>query len=202
MSGAPLARQATFGGGTALSAVYLHHRFSEDLDFFLPREASPVEVRALSRTLRQAGFSTEARPQPMRQSLVLVSGRREVGHIDLAHFPYDPIGRPTLWQGLKVDSLLDMAVNKVQAILTRARERDFVDLYFLLNEGPEQDIERLLDLAHAKFDVGASRVTLAEQLLLVEEVVELPRMRRPLSLAALRRALVEQARLLIRKGAE
>jgi hypothetical protein len=72
----------------------------------------------------------------------------------------------------------------------------------LLNEGPEQDIERLLDLAHAKFDVGASRVTLAEQLLLVEEVVELPRMRRPLSLAALRRALVEQARLLIRKGAE
>jgi predicted nucleotidyltransferase component of viral defense system len=202
VSGAPLARQATFGGGTALSAVYLHHRFSEDLDFFLPREASPVEVRALSRALRQAGFSTEARPQPMRQSLVLVSGRREVGHIDLAHFPYDPIGRPTLWQGLRVDSLLDMAVNKVQAILTRARERDFVDLYFLLNEGPEQDIERLLDLARAKFDVGASRITLAEQLLRVEEVVELPRMRRPLSLATLRRALVEQARLLIRKGAE
>jgi predicted nucleotidyltransferase component of viral defense system len=50
VSGAPLAREATFGGGTALSAVYLHHRFSEDLDFFLPRETSPVEVRALSRT--------------------------------------------------------------------------------------------------------------------------------------------------------
>ena len=138
----------------------------------------------------------------MRQSLVLVSGKREVGHIDLAHFPYDPIGRPTLWQGLKVDSLLDMAVNKVQAILTRARERDFVDLYFLLNEGPEQDIERLLDLARAKFDVGVSRITLAEQLLRVDMVAELPRMRRPLSLAALRRALVEQARLLIRRGAE
>ena len=201
MSGAPLAREATFGGGTALSAVYLHHRFSEDLDFFLPREATPVEMRALSRTLRQEGFSAEAHPQPMRHSLVLVSGKREVGHIDLAHFPYAPIGRPTLWQGLKVDSLLDMAVNKVQAILTRARERDFVDLYFLLNEGPEPDIERLLDLARAKFDVGASRITLAEQLLLVDTVAELPQMRRPLSLATLRRALAEQARLLIRKGA-
>jgi hypothetical protein len=76
-----------------------------------------------------------------------------------------------------------------------------VDLYFLLNEGPEPDIERLLDLARAKFDVGASRITLAEQLLLVDTVAELPQMRRPLSLATLRRALAEQARLLIRKGA-
>jgi hypothetical protein len=43
---------------------------------------------------------------------------------------------------------------------------------------------------------------LAEQLLRVDEVAELPRMRRPLSLATLRRTLAEQARLLIRKGTE
>ena len=49
--------------------------------------------------------------------------------------------------------------------------------------------------------MGASRITLAEQLLLVDTVAELPQMRRPLSLATLRHALAQQARLLIRKGA-
>ena len=52
------------------------------------------------------------------------------------------------------------------------------------------------------FTTGFPRITLAEQLLRVDTVAELPQMRRPLSLATLRRALVEQARLLIRKGAE
>jgi hypothetical protein len=33
-----LAREAVFGGATALSAVYLHHRRSEDIDLFLQRE--------------------------------------------------------------------------------------------------------------------------------------------------------------------
>lgn len=90
----------------------------------------------------------------------------------MAYYPYDPIDRPTIWQGLRVDSLMDMTVNKIQAVLTRARPRDFVDLHFLLHEGPERDLDRLLSLARAKFEVGASRVTLAEQLLKVEEIAE------------------------------
>lgn len=33
MARSPLASSSTFGGATALAAVYLHHRRSEDLDF-------------------------------------------------------------------------------------------------------------------------------------------------------------------------
>jgi hypothetical protein len=40
----PLARAATFGGATALAAVYLHHRRSEDIDLFLPRDATRAEI--------------------------------------------------------------------------------------------------------------------------------------------------------------
>ena len=195
-----MAREATFGGATALAVLYLHHRRSEDLDFFLTREVEPAELRALSAAVRRLGFLVDTRPMPMRQTLVLAKSGREVGHIDLAHFPYDPIDRPVRWRGLRVDSLLDITVNKVQAVLTRARERDFVDLWFLLREGAERDVDRLLALTRAKFDVGASRVTLAEQLLRVEAITKLPRMIRPLPLAALRAFFVDLARELVRKG--
>jgi predicted nucleotidyltransferase component of viral defense system len=47
-----LAGEVVFGGGAALAAVYLHHRTSEDLDFFLMREIEPVELRTLVRRRR------------------------------------------------------------------------------------------------------------------------------------------------------
>lgn len=93
-----------------------------------------------------------------------------------------------------------MAVNKIQAVLTRARPRDFVDLLFLLREGRERDIDRLLSFVRAKFEVGANRITLAEQFLKVEEIAELPRMLRPLSLGDLRRFFVAAARQLVARG--
>jgi hypothetical protein len=39
-----------------------------------------------------------------------------------------------------VESLQDMTVNKLQAVLTRNQPRDFVDIYFLLREGPLREL--------------------------------------------------------------
>ena len=195
----PLANDATFGGATALAAVYLHHRRSADLDFFLLREVHPADVQSLTTVLKRE-FRLEARTMGPRTMLILSSRGREVGHVDLAFYPYDPVGRPKLWRGLRVDAIEDMAVNKIQAVLTRARERDFVDLFFLLREGPERDVEKLLSLVRAKFDAGPSRVTLAESLLRAEEIRELPEMIRPLTIEELREFFVSLARRLVAKG--
>jgi hypothetical protein len=108
--------------------------------------------------------------------------------------------RVTRWRGLRVDSLLDHAVNKTQAVLTRARDRDFVDLYFLLREGPEPDIEELLRLARAKFDMGPNRMTAAERLLVATEVTDLPAMLRQVSLKAFHAFFEDLARTLVRRG--
>jgi hypothetical protein len=43
--GSPLARDATFGGATALSVVHLHHRTSEDVDFFFSEPATAETSR-------------------------------------------------------------------------------------------------------------------------------------------------------------
>ena len=138
-----LAREVTFGGATALAAVFFHHRRSEDIELFLRREAEPSDLRPVAAALRRRGLTVEHRPLGPRRALVALSGGVEVGHVDFAWFPYEPVDRPVRWQGLRVDSLLDMVVNKLQAVLTRARARDFVDLFFLLREGPEPDLHRL-----------------------------------------------------------
>ena len=182
--------------------MYLHHRKSADLDFFLARELEPSDLRAVLRVLREGNFRVEARSVPPRTMLILSARGRNVGHVDFSYFPYDPVAAPKRWRGLRVDAIEDMAVNKVQAVLTRARDRDFVDLYFILREGPEQDVERLLSLARAKFDSGASRVTLAECLLRAEQIEELPKMIRSVSLAKLREFFVALARQLVARGPE
>jgi hypothetical protein len=57
----PLARSATFGGATALAAIYLHHRRSEDLDFFLMRDATPGEVEVVTAAAKRLRMRTELR---------------------------------------------------------------------------------------------------------------------------------------------
>src|SRR6185436_12784689 len=46
-----LAPELAFGGGAALAAIHLHHRTSEDLDFFLTRPLDPLEVEQIGRSL-------------------------------------------------------------------------------------------------------------------------------------------------------
>jgi predicted nucleotidyltransferase component of viral defense system len=171
-----LAPELAFGGGAALAAIHLHHRTSEDLDFFLMRPLDPLEVEEVARSLATKTTRIDLEVVGPRTSLVLRRASGPFGRIDFAYYPFDPIGRRTSWRGLSVESLIDMTVNKVQAILTRQQPRDFVDLYFLLQEGPERRLDRLLDLARAKFDVGAHPMGLAARLLLVHDVRELPNM--------------------------
>jgi hypothetical protein len=195
-----LAKDAVFGGATALSVLYLHHRRSDDIDLFLERMPGPGDETAAARAIRSVGLGVESRPIDLRRTLAVLQGSREIGHVDLAYYPYEPIGRRTTWQGLRVESLLDMTVNKLQALLTRARERDFVDVYFLLREGPERDLERLLAFVRAKFEVGPAPATLAEKFLAAERLTELPEMIRKVTKRELASFFEKLARQLVRRS--
>jgi predicted nucleotidyltransferase component of viral defense system len=193
-----LGREVVFGGGAALAALHLHHRMSEDLDFFMSRELEAAELSPLAATLANASTSTELEVVGPRTSVILLRRSRQVGRIDFAFYPFDPVGKRNAWRGLITESLEDMTVNKLQAVLTRNQPRDFVDLYFLLREGPLRDLDALLDLVRAKFEVGPHRLGLASRLLLAREVKELPRMIRPVKLAEMTAFFEERARALAR----
>jgi predicted nucleotidyltransferase component of viral defense system len=193
-----LSREIVFGGGAALSAIHLHHRTSEDLDFFLTRPLEGVEATALGRALASPSVRIDIEVVAPRTTFVLRGSRGPIGRVDFVWYPYEPVARRTRWRGLIIESLTDMTVNKVQALLTRLQPRDFVDLYFLLREGPERDLVRLLDLTRAKFDVGAHPTGLASRLLLVHDLRELPRMIRRVSRPDLVAFFESRARDLVR----
>jgi len=194
-----LEREVVFGGGAALAALHLHHRVSEDVDFFAERQIEPTELAPLARALSHRRTTCEIEVVGPRTSLLLVGPTAMVGRVDFAFYPFDPVGRRAKWRGLRVESLEDMTVNKVQAVLTREQPRDFVDLYFLLQEGPLRDLGEILALLRAKFDAGPHPMGLAARLLLVREMRQLPRMIRRVTHRQLVVFFEQRARELVRQ---
>lgn len=198
MARGPLARRFTLTGGTALSAVYLGHRYSEDLDFFATEEFDPLILSGFITAMVRAGFEARRESRMNRQLLHLVRGRSMRLRVEFVYFPFEPIQPPIPWRGLRADSLLDIAVNKVHAAATRTEPKDLVDLYAILKVRNDFTLRRLLAFVRTKFDAAVDPLALAERLMRVEEIRLLPRMATPLSRSALRRFCLDQARLLAR----
>lgn len=123
-------------GGTALSAIFLKHRRSNDLDFFTNIEELILPLsQKLEASLIKEGFKVER----LRgfHSFVELSVSSE-NDSTVVHFALDSPFRfeqPSDFNeipGVKVDSLIDIATNKLLALFGRAELRDFIDIYFLL----------------------------------------------------------------------
>lgn len=125
-------------GGTALSRFYLGHRKSNDLDFFTSEEEliQPFSLK-IEDALKKEGVDVE-RKRGFRSFVELaVSARTESTIIHLAlDSPYrlDSIVAAEEFPGLRIDSLRDLAANKLLALFGRATLRDFVDVFFLSKE--------------------------------------------------------------------
>lgn len=125
-------------GGTALSAFFLQHRRSRDLDFFTPDEEL---ILPFSQGLEASLIQEDLKVQRLRgfHSFVELSVDSE-DDSTAVHFALDSPFRfesPSPVQEfpeVKVDSLIDIATNKLLALFGRAELRDFVDIYFLVHE--------------------------------------------------------------------
>lgn len=130
-------------GGTALSAFFLQHRRSRDLDFFTAtEEVISLFSRKLELSLTKEGLQV-GRLRGL-QSFVEITVNSDKEQT-LIHFALDSPFRfeePFLSEeipGLKIDSLIDMATNKLLALFGRAALRDFIDVYFLCQERFKKD---------------------------------------------------------------
>ena len=139
-------------GGTALSAFYLKHRRSDDLDFFtLDRQALADAETILEDAASRSGLAvTEVKAGDTIIQFFL-RGDEHPAHplkkVDVVldtepHVAVERFG-PYL-----VDSLLDIAANKVTAIF-RLDTKDFIDLYFILKKRP-LTVDDLIPLAKQK----------------------------------------------------
>jgi len=137
-SGLPDQEAFYLTGGTALSAIFLKHRRSHDLDFFTRIEEL---IQPLSQKLEASLIKEGLKVERLRafHSFVELSVSSENGST-MVHFALDSPFRfeePSKVDeifGVKVDSLIDIAANKLLALFGRAELRDFIDVYFLVKE--------------------------------------------------------------------
>lgn len=125
-------------GGTALSFFYLKHRRSNDLDFFTntPDFILPFSYN-LEDNLKNKGCLTQRQRGLHSFVEIMATKDRESTIIHLAQdAPYrlEAVKQFIDYPKLNVDSLKDIATNKLLALFGRATLRDFIDVYFLIKQ--------------------------------------------------------------------
>ena len=116
-------------GGTALSRFYLNHRYSDDLDFFSTEPAWFAEsFRETRRELFEKKPGIEISVDARDFKRLIVPG--EFGNLKL-DFVCDRtprIGQPVLTGSWTIDTVRNMASNKIGTLLGRDEPRDAADL--------------------------------------------------------------------------
>lgn len=170
-----LATSFYFTGGTALSHYYLQHRFSEDLDFFCVNEFDINDISVVLRSLKSKigyeALSVESSFNRFPYQLHFPDG--SILKVEFTYFPFPQIEKPLKKAGLKVDSVLDIATNKLFTIAQKPRGRDYFDLYFIVQKY-DFSLEMLRQKAKIKFDWHVDPLQLGSQLMKVDELLDDP----------------------------
>ena len=137
----PLGKKFHLAGGTALS-LQIGHRKSIDLDLFSQTEDIPTIRNSLLQSL--SSFSPELADSSWG-NLVFLARNVRVGFYG---YGYELV-RPLIAEGpVQLASLEDIALMKMDALLSRATRKDFYDLYFITQN---ITFETLFELAKRKF---------------------------------------------------
>ncbi len=184
-------------GGTALAEFYLRHRLSEDLDFFSEEEVdSQIVFTFLKSIQKSAGIKKIDAQQSFNRNLFFLHLQDgDVIKTEFTYFPFLRIEKKNKIGSLFVDSLFDIAVNKVFTIYQKPRSRDFIDLYLIL-QTQKWEIADLVKKAKIKFDWHIDLLQLASQFLQAKEVKDYPRMIEKLKPAVWQKFFKEEAKKL------
>lgn len=169
-----------FTGGTALSSFYLSHRYSEDLDFFSQKKFdNQVILTLMEEWGNRHNFSLKSRFIEVVYIFDLLFNNKTQLKVDFSYYPYKRLEKGIIVDNLEIDSLLDIAVNKMLTISQRSEVKDFVDLYFLLQKFHVWD---LITGVKIKFHREIEPLLLGSDFLKVEDFDFLPKMILPLTL--------------------
>jgi len=170
-----------FSGGTALSDMYLHHRESVDLDFFTPQlYDSQSIVSRLTSWSQDLQFTLAGEYVEPTHMYFLTFADDSKLKVDFAHYPYKQLESMKPYRNkLKVDSLRDIAANKLLTLTQRTEVKDFVDIYFLLQKFT---FWNLRDDVQTKFHMEIDPFIFAGDCMEVQEFDFLPKMIQPLDL--------------------
>jgi len=138
----PSLQQFSLVGGTALALRY-GHRSSVDLDLFFHEKFDHQIIE--SELISEFG-----------RDFVYESGHKQFGifcyiqkiKVDIVYFPHKPIAESVTVKNIRMYSSADISAMKIQAILGRAKKKDFWDLHELLKHFP---LQQLIDWHKQKY---------------------------------------------------
>ncbi len=180
-------------GGTALAEYYLHHRYSEDLDFFSMDEVDPMAIQIILKKIqKKTKMQSVDFQQSFNRNLFFLHFDKEVIKTEFTYYPFAQLEKPGIIGNLRVDSLIDIAVNKVFTIYQRPKNRDFIDLYLIM-EQEKWPFLFLQEKARQKFDTYIDPLRMVSQLLKITETKDYPRMIIRIDLKKLEKFWISQA---------
>ena len=130
-------------GGTAL-ALYFGHRKSIDFDFFTPKVINTAQL--FEKNLELFGKDNVKKIQEEKNTLTIFV--QEDIKISFFSYQYSLLEQLKEEKFLFLASVLDIAAMKLAAILSRSTQKDFVDLYFILQK---YSLEEILKHTEIKF---------------------------------------------------
>ena len=164
-----------FTGGTCLAEYYLHHRISEDLDFFSEQDFDPQVLTVLfKRNKSELSYTNLDFQQSFNRNLFFLSfsGNSQL-KVEFTYYPFPRIDTTQSKDGIPIDSLQDITVNKLFTIYQKPRGRDFYDLYAIY-QNSKWNIKELMKLARIKFDTNIDPLQLGRNLMQVERLNDDP----------------------------
>ncbi len=138
----PSLQKFSLVGGTALALRY-GHRSSIDLDLFCHEKFDHITI--------ESELKTE-----FGDNFVFESGHKNIGifcniqriKVDIIYYPHPPIAEVVIEDKIRMYSSVDISAMKIQAILGRARKKDFWDLYELLQH---YSLQQMIDWHKQKY---------------------------------------------------
>src|SRR3989338_8566089 len=105
-------------GGTALTEFYLQHRLSEDLDFFSESDLNIPYLKLFFTKLEPLLGITQISTREhygMIFFFLTFSDKSEL-KVDFVNFPYKQVENCIKYNGLRIDSVFDIALNKLYTL--------------------------------------------------------------------------------------
>jgi predicted nucleotidyltransferase component of viral defense system len=139
-------------GGTSLSAFYLSHRLSEDLDFFSEEQ---IGIESVLSFLKSAPDVVHVQYERKfdRKMFLLHHANGQLLKVEFTTYPFQRCGQGLVVEGITIDSLKDILVNKIMALTDRRDPKDYVDLFCGLRNQPGIDLRELLQATEKKFGI-------------------------------------------------
>lgn len=152
-------------GGTGLS-LQIGHRDSADFDFFTKKDFSTA---SLFKEIKKVFKSYKIKKTQEDQNTLSVSINRNI-KLSFFTYKYKLIGKLKSDANLNLASIVDIGCMKLMAITSRATEKDYIDLYFIIKE---IGLEKLLNSAKTKFP-DISLKLLLKSLVYFNDLIEEP----------------------------